>query len=511
MKKLHISKKSRFINFIKSALTVIISVFVIYGVVQAGNLIPPSGEPIAEFYTLTDIWTRLSTNATAVVGEHPFTFSDSLVGAGKTLTEIYNAIPTIDPTQVRLGTPYLGITGTLVPSGGDALVGDVLIGKTFFGGSQSDWNTKTGTMPNKVGSATIFTPSITDQAITQGYYGGVVGDGKVLGDTDLISSNIKSGINIFGVDGNTNVVDTSSGDATDADILFGKIAFVDGSSVTGTMPNKSGLADFNPTSTDVAILTGFYDGITKILGDADLIASNISSGVNIFGVDGSLSSGYTYGDNNAAYVLGTATAPGTALKNLYNGSASSGDYPQSVGGVDDYNAGGARPADAYTSTWTTCDATSSCGTPIDTTNADKKDNSTGLVWSKYLYGGVTQTWFTANNCLYPNGLPSDDGVCNTTGEVACKCVKLNGTNGAMTGCEALGNGWRLPSQKELMQAYIDGSWNNPANLSNAANPYWSATTPSNNTRNAWLTYLSGGGTSSDLKTNSANYLVRCVR
>jgi hypothetical protein len=311
-------KNSRkfFANFIKGSLTVLISVLVIYGVVQAGNLIPPSGEPIAQFYTLTDIWTRLTTNATATVGDHPFTFSDSLTGGGKTLTEVYNAIPTIDATQVRLGTPYLGITGTLVPSGGDALVGDVLIGKTFFGGSQSDWNTKTGTMPNKVGSTTIFTPSIADQAITQGYYGGVVADGKVLGDTDLISGNIKSGINIFGVNGDSNVVDTSSGDAVDTNILLGKIAFVDGLSVTGAMPDNSLHSDFNPTSTDVAIPTGFYDGITKILGDTDLIAANIASGINIFGVDGSHSAGYTYGDNNASYVLGTASTPGTALKNI---------------------------------------------------------------------------------------------------------------------------------------------------------------------------------------------------
>ena len=509
MRKLHIFKKSHFINFIKGSLTVLISVLVIYGVVQAGNLIPPSGEPIAQFYTLTDIWTRITTNNTATVGDHSFTFSDSLTGGGKTLTDVYNAIPTIDATQVRLGTPYLGITGTLVPFGGDALVGDVLIGKTFFGGSQSDWNIKTGTMPNKVGSATIFTPSIADQAITQGYYGGVVGDGKVLGDTDLVSGNIKSGINIFGVDGNSNVVDTSSGDAIDANILLGKISFVDGLSVTGTMPDKSGLADFNPTSTDVAIPTGFYDGITKILGDADLVASNIASGISIFGVDGSHSSGYTYGDNNADYVLGTATTPGTALNNLYNGSATSGDYPQSVGGVDDYNNGGATPVDSYTKSWTTCNAGNTyCGTG-DATNADKKDNSTNLVWSKWIGGGATKTWFWANNAKYPNGLPGDDGVCDTNGEVACKVVKLvDADPGGKTGCDALGAGWRLPYQKELMLAYVDGSW---ANLSTAGSSYWSATTVSNVTQNAWFTSLYNGNTNSTNKTTSASYRVRCVR
>jgi hypothetical protein len=89
-------------------------------------------------------------------------------------------------------------------------------------------------MANKVGTSTIFTPSISDQAITQGYYGGVVGDGKVIGDTNLIASNIKSGVTIFGVDGDTNVVNTSSGDAITTDILTGKKAWVDGQEVTGT-------------------------------------------------------------------------------------------------------------------------------------------------------------------------------------------------------------------------------------------------------------------------------------
>lgn len=56
--------------------------------------------------------------------------------------------------------------------------------------------------PNKVGSNTVITPSTADQAFPKGYYGGALTDGKVVGDADLIPSNIKSGINIFGVNGN---------------------------------------------------------------------------------------------------------------------------------------------------------------------------------------------------------------------------------------------------------------------------------------------------------------------
>jgi hypothetical protein len=55
---------------------------------------------------------------------------------------------------------------------------------------------------SKKNSGLVITPSTSDQAIPIGIYGGVVGDGKVLGDPDLIAANILSGVNIFGVVGN---------------------------------------------------------------------------------------------------------------------------------------------------------------------------------------------------------------------------------------------------------------------------------------------------------------------
>jgi len=83
-------------------------------------------------------------------------------------------------------------------SAGNATPADVLAGKTF---SNDSGPGQIGTMPNKVGSATVITPGTADQAIPEGYYGGALGDGKVLGDANLVSGNIKSGVNIFGVAG----------------------------------------------------------------------------------------------------------------------------------------------------------------------------------------------------------------------------------------------------------------------------------------------------------------------
>ena len=89
--------------------------------------------------------------------------------------------------------------GVSVELTGDAVVADVLATKTFY---KDDPKTKlTGTMTNKVGSTTVITPSTADQTIEQGYYGGAAGDGKVLGDADLVAGNIKNGVNIFSVTG----------------------------------------------------------------------------------------------------------------------------------------------------------------------------------------------------------------------------------------------------------------------------------------------------------------------
>ena len=76
---------------------------------------------------------------------------------------------------------------------------------------------------------------------------------------DLVSGNIKSGVNLFGVNGNSNVVDTSSGDAAAGDLLSGKIAWVDGAQVTGTMPNN-GAVTLTPATTNQTIAAGYHNG-----------------------------------------------------------------------------------------------------------------------------------------------------------------------------------------------------------------------------------------------------------
>jgi hypothetical protein len=72
-------------------------------------------------------------------------------------------------------------------------------------------------------------------------------------------------------------------------------------------------------------------------------------------------------------------------------------------------------------------------------------------------------------------------------------------------CTAMGGSWRLPTQKELMQAYIDGSfWN----LTQPSTYFWSATEVS--ATSAWTVTLGNGTTTTTNKTSTSNQ-VRCVR
>ena len=69
------------------------------------------------------------------------------------------------------------------------------------------------------------TLSDTTTAVPEGYYAAT---DLASVDPDLNTGNIRSGTTVFGLAGDPNVVDTSSGDAVAGEILSGKTAWVDG-------------------------------------------------------------------------------------------------------------------------------------------------------------------------------------------------------------------------------------------------------------------------------------------
>ena len=88
--------------------------------------------------------------------------------------------------------------------------------------------------------------------------------------------------------------DTSNATATAPEILSGKTAYVKGSKVTGSMPNKGSVTgEITTLETPYTIPQGYHDGADRVsISEAEkakIIAENIREGITILGVEGSMS------------------------------------------------------------------------------------------------------------------------------------------------------------------------------------------------------------------------------
>lgn len=87
--------------------------------------------------------------------------------------------------------------------------------------------------------------------------------------------------------------DTSDATATAAEILATKTAYVNGTKLTGTMPNRGAVTGTITTKAQqYTIPQGYHDGSGKVsissTEQAKIIASNIKQGVEILGVTGTM-------------------------------------------------------------------------------------------------------------------------------------------------------------------------------------------------------------------------------
>ncbi|MFO1424999.1 MAG: DUF1566 domain-containing protein [Candidatus Competibacteraceae bacterium] len=156
-------------------------------------------------------------NVVGADGQLVMTIPDGLYAGNKTATA---SDTDLTAGNIKFGVSIFGIAGNLIAASGDATPGEVLVGKTFSNASGA----QTGTLPTQTLSATSVT-------VPAGYYAATALNAV---DTDLASANIHAGVTIFGVSGDPNVVNTSSGDAVAADLAAGKKAWVDGAEITGT-------------------------------------------------------------------------------------------------------------------------------------------------------------------------------------------------------------------------------------------------------------------------------------
>ena len=406
-----------FQKIFKNASFLLTAILIAFAVAHAGSLSPLSS-PAATSYTLSDIYARLSTNASATAGSHSFGATTTPQSTFPTLTQIYNAIPTIYATDFLATSTYLGVTGTIAVKSGDA---DASV---------------SATSTNKL----LLTPAA-------GYYDGSTATVSTT-STAFTPSSIKLGTYLFGIVG-TLFGDTDASKVLTTASAAGTISVISGNTAVAS-------SSIQGMSFVLTVPQGYYSG-------ADSVTVSTSS-INMFvnqknqTKDDWVNSGGTTGE----YIGEEATWT------TVSGSP--------FAGYDSINyAGSGGDLDLYSGTV-------------------KQDTRTGLWWSDISAVGASAS-STSNVFTL-----SADGSRPTGGNAIGFCDALNTASfGGYTD-------WYLPTQKQLQQAYIDGSANN---LPTPGNNFWSSTEAYTNTANAWYVTLNLGYTYYSLKVTS--YYVRCVR
>lgn len=194
----------------------------------------------------------------------------------------YNGVPQVDiPKAGGGGTAQFDYTGDATLSGG----GQMLSGVTAFAGGVK----YTGTIASK--SESDITASGDTVSVPAGYYASAASKAVASGSATApatisgTSASVSTGTNTLTLSKSVSVTPVvtagyvSAGTAGNASV-----------SLTASVTTK-GATTYTPTTSNQTIATGTYlTGVQTIKGDANLLASNIKSGVTIFNVAGALTS-----------------------------------------------------------------------------------------------------------------------------------------------------------------------------------------------------------------------------
>lgn len=259
------------------------------------------------------------------------------VNGAKITGEIPDAEPVTGFTKDEQGV-YTPVKGeNFIITGGSYVRGDIEIngipdnfadvtGATNFTAAQLLTGQKgingegkliTGSMANNGDVGGVISTRTDVVTIPEGYTTGGSVNIAPAEQAKIISANIKSGITLLGATGKKEVVDTTetTSAASANHILTGKVAFVNGAKVTGTIatvaPSKTALS----TKTDTSTVPVGYIANAATIGiasaeQAKIIPANIKTGVTILGVAGTFTSDADATSGNilegkTAYVKGT--------------------------------------------------------------------------------------------------------------------------------------------------------------------------------------------------------------
>ena len=164
--------------------------------------------------------------------------------------------------------------------------------------------TKSSTKQLTTKGATTYTPKTSNQTISSGTY--LTGTQTIKGDSNLVASNIKKDVSIFGVTGTLeeSVAEDLSAELTAQGTLLSnqgvtiddiKLALQNKSAGSGEEISLQEKTITPSTSQQNVIADTGYNGLSKVVVspvtsaiDSDIKASNIKKGVNILGVTGTL-------------------------------------------------------------------------------------------------------------------------------------------------------------------------------------------------------------------------------
>ena len=186
----------------------------------------------------------------------------------------------------------------------NAAAGDLIENKTAY---TSNGELLTGTIPVITGSD--LNKEITtknEQAIFRTGYYNVSPAARIASEEvrKIRANNIKYGISILGENGIFTKVSDGETGAVAAEVVAGRVCWVNGEKVEGTMANTGAvMGSISNVSDSIVVPQGYTSGGTIAINAAEqakIITGNIRAGVNILGVNGKSSVVDTAGGNVAA-------------------------------------------------------------------------------------------------------------------------------------------------------------------------------------------------------------------